>query len=422
MRIVSVEEVGARLGSLIGEEPRIVVSGNFATPAALVGALAASRERCRLFAINAQDDWPRRSGLVNETPFVGPGMRHDDSLDYLPMRLSLVPRLFDTLRPVDAVLIHTSVPRDDKVSLGIEVNILPAAIESARARGGVVIAQLNPNMPYTFGDGEVSVDWIDFGVEVDTPLLSTSARPIGETDRTIGEQVARFASDGATLQLGIGKTPDVAASKLVDRRHLGIWSEMISDGVLALERAGSLDLGRSIRTSFLIGSPELYEWAHANPRLQMLRTEVINDPASIADIPAMVSVNMALQVDLFAQANASFVRGVVYSGFGGQADFVTGALHSPGGHAVIAVHSWHDKTGTSSVLPILTNPVTSFQHSVIVSDQGCAEIFGRSQPDQAHLIIERVADPRVREELREAAGTAGLLRGNGTADQRAPHG
>ncbi len=410
MRIVSLEEITKHLGALPDEEPRVVVSGNFATPASLVHALGASRERCRMFAINAQTGWPQRPGLINETPFVGPGMRHDPLLDYLPMRLSLVPRLFDTSRPVDAVLIHTTVPRGGKVSLGIEVNILPAAIERARARGGLIIAQLNPNMPYTFGDGELSVDWIDFAVELDEPLRTAPSRRICETDRRIGEQVARFADDGATLQLGIGKIPDVAAGELVARRDLGIWSEMISDGVLALERAGSLDLGRYLQTSFLSGSSELYEWADANPRLQMVRTEVINDPARIARNPAMVSVNMALQVDLFAQANASFVGGVVHSGFGGQADFVIGALHSPGGHAVVAVHSWHEKTDASSVLPVLINPVTSFQHSAIVSDQGCAEIFGRSQQAQARLIVENVADPRARDELLEAAGTLSRLR------------
>ena len=376
----------------------------------LVHALEASRERCRLFAINAQGDWPQRFGLINETPFVGPGMRHDPLLDYLPMRLSLVPRLFDTSRPVDAVLIHTSVPREGKVSLGIEVNILPAAIERVRAHGGLVMAQLNPNMPYTFGDGELSIDWIDVAVEADEPLPSTPFRQVDETDRRIGEWIARFADDGATVQLGIGKIPDVAANELVARHHLGIWSEMISDGVLNLERGGSLDLDRPIRASFLFGSPELYEWADANPRLQMTRTEVLNDPGRIANNPAMISVNMAMQVDLFAQANASFVGGRVHSGFGGQADFVAGALHSPGGHAVIALHSWHGKTDTSSVLPILTNPVTSFQHSAIVSEQGCAEVFGRSEQAQARLIIERVADPRVREELLAAAGTLGLLR------------
>jgi acyl-CoA hydrolase len=142
----------------------------------------------------------------------------------------------------------------------------------------------------------------------------------------------------------------------------------------------------------------------------MTRTEIINDPVRIAANPAMLSINMALQIDLFAQVNASFVRGAVYSGFGGQPDFVTGALHSPGGHAVVALHSWHDKTDASSVLPVLTSPVTSFQHSAIVSEHGCAELFGRSEKAQARLIIERVADPRAREDLIEAAGTLGLIR------------
>jgi acyl-CoA hydrolase len=417
MRIVSVEELVARLSALSGDEPRIVVSGNFATPRVLVGALEAALERCRLFALNAQADWPQRFGFTNETPFVGPGMRRDPALDYLPMRLSLVPRLFDSMRPVDAVLIHTSLPHDSKVSLGIEVNILPAAIEWTRARGGLVVAQLNPNMPYTFGDGECSVDWIDFAVEVDEPLPECPSREIDETDRRIGKQVSHFADDGATLQLGIGQIPNVVAGELVNLRDLGVWSEMISDGVLNLERAGSLDVERPIQTSFMFGSPELYEWADSNPRLQMTRTEVINDPASIARNPAMFSVNMAMQIDLFAQANASFVRGTVYSGFGGQADFVTGALHSAGGHAVVALRSWHQKTDISSVLPVLTNPVTSFQHSAIVSDQGCAEIFGRSEQAQARLIVENVADPRAREELREAGGTFGLFRKSRSGDR-----
>jgi acyl-CoA hydrolase len=416
MRIVSVEALVAHLASLPGPEPRVVVSGNFATPKVLVHALEAALDRCRVFALNAQCELPRRRGFISETPFVGPGMRNDPTLDYVPMRLSLVPRLFDSLRPVDAVLIHTSTPRDGKISLGIEVNILPAAIERVHARGGLIVAQLNPNMPYTFGDGEFPVDWIDLAVEVDEPLGHPEPRPAEEAEKRIGRQVADFAGDGATLQLGIGQIPNVAAGELVSRRHLGIWSEMISDGVLALERSGSLDLGRPVNASFLFGSPELYEWAHRNPRLRMVRTEIINDPVRIAANPAMLSINMALQIDLFAQVNASFVRGAIYSGFGGQPDFVAGALHSPGGHAVVALHSWHDKTDTSSVLPILTSPVTSFQHSAIVSEHGCAELFGRSQRAQARLIIERVADPRAREDLIEAAGTLGLIRAHQLGD------
>ena len=221
--------------------------------------------------------------------------------------------------------------------------------------------------------------------------------------------MAAFAGDGATLQLGIGQIPDVAAAELVDRHHLGIWSEMISDAVLTLERAGALDVDRPIGASFLFGSPELYAWADGNPRLHMTRTEITNDPLRIAAQPAMLSINTAMQVDLFAQANASFINDSIYSGFGGQPDFVTGALHSTGGHAVVALHSWHDKSDSSAVLPILTNPVTSFQHTAIVSDQGCAELFGRSEHEQARSIIERVADPRARDLLQDEAGSLGLL-------------
>ena len=134
---------------------------------------------------------------------------------------------------------------------------------------------------------------------------------------------------------------------------------MLSDGVLLLDRSGSLDADRLINTSFLVGSPELYEWADNNPRLRMSRTETINDPSRISANPAMLSVNATLQIDLFAQANASFVDGLIYSGFGGQPDFVTGALHSSGGHAVVALRAWHDKSDASTVVPILTNPVTT---------------------------------------------------------------
>jgi acyl-CoA hydrolase len=410
MRIVSVEQLAARLSNLEGPEPRIVVSGNYASPMVLVHTLAAALDTCRVFALNTQPDWPQHSGFINETPFVGPGMRHAPALDYLPMRLSLVPRLFDSMRPPDAVLVHTSVPRDGKVSLGIEVNILPAAIERVHARGGLIVAQFNPNMPYTFGDGEFPVDWIDLALEVDEPLKSPASRPCSEAETSIGHQVARFANDGTTLQVGIGQIPDVASAGMTSFRHLRVWSEMISDGVLALERSGSLDPGRPVKTSFLFGSPEFYQWADTNPRLQMTRTEIINDPARIAANPRMLSINMAMQVDLFAQANASFVNGAVHSGFGGQPDFVAGALHSPGGHAVVALHAWHEKSDSSTVLPVLVNPVTSFQHSAIISDHGCAEIFGRSEQAQARLIIERVADPRARDELADAAKTLGLVR------------
>jgi acyl-CoA hydrolase len=410
MRSWRFDEVVRRLAVLEGAEPRVVISGNLATPFTLVRALTEALERCRVFQLNAQYDFGAHRGIIGETPFVGPGMRHDPMLDYLPMRLSLVPRLFASARPPDVVLLHTSLPRDGNVSLGIEVNILPAAIEAVRARGGLVLAQMNAHMPYTFGDAEVPLDSIDGAIEVDEVLTSPVEPPANDAATVIGERVARFASDGATLQLGIGQIPTVAARAMAGCRGLRVWSEMISDGVLTLDASGALDPSKQVVTSFMMGSPELYRWADGNQRVHMVRTEIVNDPSRIASHPCMLSVNAAMQVDLFAQANASFVQNRIHSGFGGQPDFVTGALHSEGGHAVVALHAWHAKSDASTIVPVLTNPVTSFQHSAVVSEQGCAELFGRSEHAQAQLLIDQVADPRARPALAEAARVLGLRR------------
>jgi acyl-CoA hydrolase len=413
MDILTYEVMVRRIAALSGREPRIVISGNSASPVTLIRALTEGLEACRAFQINGRYDFSREPGVLCETPFVGPGMRHNPRMDYLPMRLSLVPRLFDTMRQPDAVLLHTSVPRDGKVSLGIEVNVLPAAIDRVRARGGLVVAQLNRQMPYTFGAGEIPVDLVDAALEVDEPLFVPALEAADGAAEVIGERVAGFAEDGSTLQLGIGLIPALAAHHMAGRRGLRVWSEMISDSVMGLEAAGALDPNTPVCTSFLAGTNELYRWADCNERLQLLRTETVNDPARIAAHPRMLAVNAAMQVDLFAQANASFVDGTIHSGFGGQPDFVAGALHSAGGHALVALRSWHDKTDTSTVVPVLSNPVTSFQHSAIVSEHGCAELFGRSQRAQAHSIIGQVADPRARASLSEAAMHLGLAADEG---------
>ncbi len=157
----------------------------------------------------------------------------------------------------------------------------------------------------------------------------------------------------------------------------------------------------------MFGSRELYDWVDANPRVRMSRTETTNDPARIAARPSMVSVNTALQVDVRSQAGASHVRGRVYSGFGGQPDFVEGALHSPGGHAVIALPSWHAPSSSSTIVARLQIPVTSFQHSAVITEQGAAHVFGRSERAQARLIIENAAHPDAREALREQVHALG---------------
>jgi acyl-CoA hydrolase len=404
MRVISEHELEETLGSLPMREPRVVVSGNHATPRALLDTLERSVERYRLFMLASQAPIPIREGVVLETPFVGPGMRDAGAqLDYLPMRLSLVPRLFATVRAPDVVLLHASTPRAGKVSLGIEVNILPAAVERVRARGGLVVAQLNSLMPYTFGDGELEESLIDVAIEMEDELPSPATRPGHEHAERIAELVSELIEDGSTLQLGIGQVPDATLRALAGRQDLAIWSEMISDGVMALDRRGALDPARPIVCSFLFGSRELYRWVDENPRLRMTRTETTNDPSRIAARAGMVSVNTALQVDLADQAGASHIGGRLYSGFGGQPDFVEGALHSPGGHSVIALRSWHEPSDSSTIVPRLTEPVTSFQHSAVVTEQGCAHLFGRSQRAQARLIIEQAAHPDAREQLREHA-------------------
>ncbi len=408
MRTVTEHQLANLLGGLPSAQPRVVTSGNFALPGRLLRVLDATVESYRLFVLNAHGELPARPDVVFETPFVGPAMRGRSGLDYLPMRLSMVPLLFARGRPPDAVILHTTVPRGSVASLGIEVNILPAALEAVRRRGGLVVAQLNRAMPYTFGDAEIDLDLVDVGVEVDEPLASPTPRPADDLTAGIGALVADLVVDGATLQLGIGQIPDAVARGVTARRRLGVWSEMLSDGVLGLEEAGALDPDRPLQASFLFGSPELYAWADDNRRLVMRRTETVNDPAQIARNPAMTSVNTALQIDLFAQANASYVGGRIYSGFGGQTDFIVGALHSAGGQAIVALPSWHEKTDCSTVVPLIGTPVTSFQQSAVVTEQGCAQLFGQGQRAQPRRLIEEAADPRARAELWEAAHRLGL--------------
>ena len=401
-----VDEAGlyAALRPYADVPPRVVAAGNFATPWPLLAAVDRSLQEYRLFMLNAQGAVPDREGVVHETPFVGTGVRRSSRLEYVPARLSLVPRLFASTHVPDVVLLHTTPPRAGRVSLGIEVNILPAAIEQARRRGGLVVAQVNPQMPWTYGDAEIPVDHVDLAFDADEPLPSPVRRPPGPDAAAIGEQVARLVPDGATLQLGIGAVPDATLAALTGRRGLRLWSEMFSDGLLDLDAAGALDHDQQLVSSFLFGSADLYAWADGNPRMRMLRTEVTNDPAQIARNPLMTSVNGALQVDLYGQANASWAGGRIYSGFGGQSDFVVGALHSAGGVAVIALPSWHAKAQRSTIVPALDGPATSFQHSWVVTEQGTAAIWPRTAAEQTANLI-RIAHPSARAELDDIART-----------------
>ena len=408
VRTVSEASVVKALEQL-GGCPRVVAGGNLGTPRRLLDLADAALERYRLFMLAAHGPLPARPEVIFETAFVGPGMRDAGTrLDYLPMRLGLVPRLFSTLRPPDVVLIQTSTPHEGRVSLGIEVNILPAAIERVRERGGLVIAQTNPRMPYTRGDAELDLETIDMAIEAEEPLPSPARGARHEHAEQIAERVAALVPEHATLQLGIGQVPDATLRSLASRSGLSIWSEMISDGVMELERAGALAREHEVVCSFMFGGPELYEWVDRNPRVRMARTETTNDPSLIAAQPQMVSINTALQVDLRDQAGASHIGDRVYSGLGGQPDFVGGALRSRGGHAILALRSWHEPSASSTIVPQLQTPVTSFQHSAVVTEHGCAALFGRSHRAQARLMIEQAAHPDARPWLREEAIRMGL--------------
>jgi acyl-CoA hydrolase len=401
-------------------DPRIVISGNHAVPFHTLELVDEALDSYRLWVLNAPKGLPDREGVVYETPFVGVGMRRSARLSYVPCRLSLVPSLFRTTMPPDLVVLHTTRPRGGTVSLGVEVNILPAAIEAARARGAKVIAQVNDHVPWTLGDAEIDVDKIDLFVEADEPLPTAPAPEVDTVSARIGALVAARVPDGATLQAGIGAVPDATLCGLTERRGLKVWTEMFSDSVLLLERCGALDPQTPVQASFLFGSAELLEWVDGNPRVQMIRTETSNDPARISRNPAMVSVNTALQVDLFGQANASRVHTDIYSGFGGQTDFIVGALHSPGGQALIALRSWHPRADVSTIVSLIEEPVTSFQMTAVVTEQGVAEVFGLDQRQQAANIIEHAAHPWARERLWAEAAGLGLLEGRPAAVTAAP--
>jgi acyl-CoA hydrolase len=400
-----------RLAHDLDRPVRVVVGGNAAVPWTLVRLLDEAVPEVELFMLNAPRGIPTRAGVRHVTPFVGPGMRGQADLSYLPARLSHVPTLIARRFVPDVVLVTVSAANGvGAFSLGAEVNILPAAMEVCRAAGGLVVAEARGEVPFTYGDAELGADDLD-AVLLDAPAPGNSGHqppPVSADVEAIGDHVSRRVSSGATLQLGIGAIPDAVVPRLTDRKRLGVWSEMVSDGILHLDDAGALDRDREVIASFAVGGPRLMGWLHENRRVRMLRTEVVNDPGRIAANPLMTSINTALSVDLFDQANGSHVGSRLHSGFGGQCDFVVGAMDSPGGQAILAVRSWHPRADVSAIVGLLEGPVTSFQHSAVVTEQGVADIMGWDAQAQARHLIEHAAHPSVRAELWEEARELGL--------------
>lgn len=407
MRMIRPEDLGVVTAGL-PDDPRLIAPGSFSTPVELLNLLDARLERWTLFCTNSPLGVPVREGVTHETIFLGPANRRSGGARYFPMRLSLSTQLFRTSCPPDVVVLHTTTPRHGKVSMGIEVQVMPGALEAVRARGGLVIAQVNPRMPFVHGDGVLDVDDIDYGVEIDHPILTIPEPIPDDASLRLGELIADRVEDGSSIQAGIGAVPDAVLGRLHRRRGLRFWSELVSDGAMALDRAGALDPDEPLVGTFMLGTQEFYDWSDDNPRVQLRRCEVTNDPALIASLPKVVSVNTAMQVDLFAQVNATRRGDRIYSGTGGATDFLIGAMHSPGGQAIIALHSWHPKADVSTVVPKIISPVTSLQMSAIATENGIAQIFGKDENEQARQIIDRAAHPAAREELREAGRAMGL--------------
>jgi 4-hydroxybutyrate CoA-transferase len=342
--------------------------------------------------------------------FVGPNARkavEEDRADFVPVFLSDVPHLFTSgaLR-LDAVLVNATPPdAHGFCSLGTSVEAIHAAMRSART----VIVQFNRAMPRTLGDSFIHVNDIDLAVEVDVPPYEHPVGPIGDIERRIGAHVADLIPDEATLQLGIGAIPAATALFLRDKRDLGVHTEMFTDSVVDLIEAGAITGNAKERnrgkvvTAFVLGTERLYRFIHDNPMVEMRPVDFTNDSAVIRGFRRMVAINSAIEVDLTGQVVADSIGHRVYSGVGGQMDFIRGAALAAEGRAIIALPSTA-AGGTVSRIASTLQPgagvVTTRAHvRTVVTEWGVAELFGKSLDERAEALIA-IAHPDFRDRLR----------------------
>jgi len=345
--------------------------------------------------------------------FIGPNVRdavQEGRADFMPVFLSDIPRLIRSRRVrIDVALIQISPPdRHGYASLGVSVDVVRAAVDSAQ----LVLAEVNPLMPRTLGDSFIHVDRIHRLVPVETPLPEAGSDLTDEVALGIGHYVASLIPDGATIQAGIGAMPHVMLSSLRDRKDLGVHTEMLSDGMMELAKAGVITgrkktlLPGKMVTSFVMGSRKLYEWVHDNPAIEMRPTEFTNDPDNISRNSRMIAINSAVAIDLTGQVASDTVMGRFYSGIGGQVDFIRGAARSEGGKAIIALRSTA-KDGTISRIQAMLEPGTGVVTSrgdvhYVVTEYGIADLWGKSVRERAKALIS-IAHPKFRDELLEAA-------------------
>lgn len=344
--------------------------------------------------------------------FVGGNVRKATQMgfaDYIPCSLSDSARIIrDGIQPVDVLLLTVSEPDEEGyVSLGTSVDCMIAALEKAK----YIIAQVNKNMPMCYGDARFPASKINAFVRHDVPLLEAEFPPLTEQDVAIGKHVAALVPDGATLQIGIGSIPNAVLTQLGNHKHLGIHSEMFSDGVLPLIEQGvidgsckKIDIGKHVAT-FLKGTQKLYDYVHKNPDVLMQDVAYTNNAAIIAQNPKVVGINSAIQIDLTGQVCADSIGTKIFSGSGGQLDFMLGAAASEGGVPIVALPSITAK-GVSKIVPTLTEGagVVTPRGIVhwVVTEFGAVNLFGKPMQERARLLTS-IAHPSVREELERAA-------------------
>lgn len=335
---------------------------------------------------------------------------YEGRADYTPCFISNIPGLFrDNMLPLDVAMVTLTPPdRHGYCSLGVSVDYTMQAIKSAK----LVLAEINPNMPRTYGNSFVHVSEIDYFVASDLPVLELTPPEIGPVEKEIGRYVSTLIEDGATLQLGIGAIPDAVLNFLTDKNDLGVHTEMFSDGVIKLVEDGNINgrkktlhPGKMVAT-FLMGSRAFYEWVNEHALVEMYPEDYVNDPFVIGENYKMVSINSALQVDVFGQAAADTLGPKQFSGVGGQVDFIRGAARSAGGKSIIALPSTAARGTVSRITAVLDlgAAVTTSRNDIdyVITEYGIAALKGKTVRERMSALIN-IAHPDFRQVIREQA-------------------
>jgi acetyl-CoA hydrolase len=401
---------------------RLFLTGNVSVPKKVLAALVAyapelqNVEICQALTVGPADYVaPEMEGHLRvNTMFISANVRkavNAGRADFTPVLLSEFPLLFkNKVLPLDAALIHVSTPDEHGFcSLGVEVGLTKSAAESAK----IVIAEVNEQMPRTLGDSFIHVSRLNYIIPVNYPIAEMLMAEEGDSEivEKIAGHIAELIPDGATMQMGIGAIPDAVLKYLFHKKDLGIHSELFAEGVIDLVEAGVMTNARKtihtgkIVAGFILGSKRLYDWVDDNPLIELHRTEYVNDPFVIAQNDRMVAINSAIEVDLTGQVCADSIGPKLYSGVGGQLDFIYGASRSKGGVPIIAMPStsvMRDGTVLSKIMPMLkegAGVVTSRNHvRYVVTEFGVAELYGKTIRQRAQALIH-IAHPQFHDML-----------------------